>query len=347
MLTKEEFFEFLDKNSQLQHDVTHIGDEAFHKRKAASYEQAWHDYLGCIDLMRKNGKTFSNDNLLNFQQMSEFITDKVANLLLTQGPFHQLLERWTKAATSWGIFASKKFNLPVEIERALAEMEPTFLQKIRPFMDYPEFSPKKMLMNTSLMYCVSNTQEIWARTLIHAGADINKYNPVYGNNPLLLAVSKGWNHSSASNFGDDSIVPPRDEHDVYNTIIHAENQFGIIKCLLASPQLDINAQHLANGMTALHIACLRGDEAEFIQILIDKGADINIKDDDGKTPIDYLDTSYEDAQAMIVKLTGGYHYFSNKKFPHSSDVATLPSREFRQNNIEDIRKSFQHSLKPN
>lgn len=46
--------------------------------------------------------------------------------------------------------------------------------------------------NTELMIDISNSSV--AKGDIEKDKNINKYSLFYGNNPILLAISKGWNH---------------------------------------------------------------------------------------------------------------------------------------------------------
>lgn len=69
----------------------------------------------------------------------------------------------------------------------------------------------------------------------------------------------------------------------------------------------INLQN-AQGLTALHIAAQKGNKI-IIKILLDKKADLSIKDHQGKTPLDYTD-----AQEIKTLLTSQ----QNKNSPHQS-----------------------------
>jgi len=159
-------------------------------------------------------------------------------------------------------------------------------------IDFPNFIENEWhSVNTIIMSRISCTTELkQIFMLMDAGADINKYSIVFGNNPLLLAVSKGWNHLNLEFHKFESSRPPDDQRQ-------------IILTLLNKKEIEINARHLFNGMTALHLACLRGDDPEFIKLLIAKGADTTAKDYFGRSPLDLLDIDFDKAKEIIYKLT--------------------------------------------
>ena len=96
--------------------------------------------------------------------------------------------------------------------------------------------------------CEKSTAEV-VDVLIQYGANINrKYN---GMTPLMVACERGHN--------------------------------GIIQRLLQEPTIDIDAVY-SNGKSALHFAILT---SEVVTALVTKGANPNIRDGSGWTPLDY------------------------------------------------------------
>lgn len=181
--------------------------------------------------------------------------------------------------------------------------------------------------NTQLMMDISNSNSKRIGYLINQTKNINKYNLRYGNNPILLSIAKGYNHANTEHKGPQPSL----------------QQKNIINKLLEREDLDINCIHLGSGMTPLHIACLRGDSSELIQKLLDKGADLNAVDYYGNKPNDLLSYSYEEVQIIIQNMTGNYK-FGGKEHSYiklredQSYTATLPTREERESNIQEIRK---------
>jgi uncharacterized protein len=128
------------------------------------------------------------------------------------------------------------------------------------------------------------------RTLLQAGADVN-IRDNNKENPLLHAGAQGWldilrlaieAHADTrltNRFGGISIIPASERG-------HVE----IVRELLT--RTDINVNHVNNlGWTALLEAIIlsNGDKAhqQIVQILVDHGADVNLADKDGVTPLQH------------------------------------------------------------
>jgi uncharacterized protein len=128
------------------------------------------------------------------------------------------------------------------------------------------------------------------RTLLHAGADVN-IRDNNKENPLLHAGAQGWldilrlaieAHADTrltNRFGGISIIPASERG-------HVE----IVRELLT--RTDINVNHVNNlGWTALLEAIILsdGDKAhqQIVQLLVDNGADVNLADKDGVTPLQH------------------------------------------------------------
>lgn len=185
--------------------------------------------------------------------------------------------------------------------------------------------------NDKLTHLIGNTSVAEAITLIEdKNYDINGYSPFYGDTPLMLAIAKGWNHIDTAWVESKG---PQFDH----------SQRKIIEALFRqADRLDINAVNLINGMTALHIACLRGDDPKLIEQLLLLGAKIDCVDLEGRTPLDLLNCSYEATQLIISDLTwspsrGIRNIFEGTKVSKSY-VATLPTISERLANIEKIKK---------
>lgn len=146
---------------------------------------------------------------------------------------------------------------------------------------------------------------------------INAYSPRFGTNPLILACLKGYNHTDS-------------DRDLWDS---PGRQKDIIDKLLSIPKVDVNLPHLNNGMTPLHIVCMRGDSPELITKLIARGADVNIKDLNGKKPFEYLDMPYDEMKKVMEKLT--CHEFAGE---NKSYVATLPTQQRRISNVRAIKQ---------
>ena len=128
------------------------------------------------------------------------------------------------------------------------------------------------------------------RTLLQAGAGVN-IRDNNKENPLLHAAAQGWldilrlaieAHADTrltNRFGGISIIPASERG-------HVE----IVRELLT--RTDINVNHVNNlGWTALLEAIIlsNGDKAhqQIVQLLVDNGADVNLADKDGVTPLQH------------------------------------------------------------
>jgi hypothetical protein len=191
-------------------------------------------------------------------------------------------------------------------------------------------------VSNELLRAIANSDIPGALRYINLGVALNKYSLTYGNTPLLLAVSKGWPHA-------DTVISQIDNSQFNSIQINTEmQQKNVIIALIKQATIEVNCKHLWNGMTPLHIACLRGDTPLLIQLLLDKGADPKAQDASGKTPFQYLDSDYNEAKKQIILLTGDlFQNFSaivSEAPPeHILFTATLPTRVERNRNIQEIK----------
>jgi|GEM_PF-5481150 hypothetical protein len=131
------------------------------------------------------------------------------------------------------------------------------------------------------------------------GFNVNKiYDPNhYGNNPLMWEIAYGWdikpdgalimlNTFQANPFICDKLGQKNALH--FLLLKGREIQRCIFSAILNHHDIDkhINDKTV-HGDTCLHIACLRRDE-QYITQLLSKGADFNIKNNSGQTPIEML-----------------------------------------------------------
>lgn len=191
----------------------------------------------------------------------------------------------------------------------------------------------------TLAMSIAQTHTNFALKQIRAGVDVNAYNLRFGTTPLLLSIAKGWGHR-------ETIAVREKSPDI-------EMQRPIIEALLNSPGINVHCRFMKNGMTPLHIACLRGDDPALITLLLEHDADPLATDDLGRTPAQLTTLSYEEAQKIITNITGegfeaykfGLHNATRQYAENESEVATLPTRAERDKNI-DVIKNDPRFLKP-
>ena len=70
---------------------------------------------------------------------------------------------------------------------------------------------------------------------------------------------------------------------------------------LVSKGADVNARRSTDGFTPLHDAARSGN-VEIVKFLVSKGADVNVKNNAGKTPLDWAEQS--ENSALIELLSG-------------------------------------------
>ncbi|WP_133134336.1 ankyrin repeat domain-containing protein [Legionella santicrucis] len=179
-----------------------------------------------------------------------------------------------------------------------------------------------MSSQTELLYYIANSRTNTALHYIEEGDYINDYSMEFGYTPILLALCKGWNHVDSRK--------------------HSLAQKPIIEALLAKKALEVNCIHLRNGMTPLHIACLRSDCPELIRALLKRGADCDALDYKGRKPVDMLHVSDEEMQEILCELSGtsdnSFHAFKQYDYlSKQSEIATIPTSQERKQCILNIR----------
>ena len=249
---------------------------------------------------------------------------------------------------------SESSSTPVYVEwlNSLAEEQPSRQ------IDFPTvfLSAKKKgfwKATTPLIDAISSTDTEAVLSLLDRGANPNKYS-TDGTNPLLLTMIQGPKHCSDG--------CKKDEKTPMQTILDA---------LLKQPRLDWNARELTTGMSALHLACLRGD-LDLVGNLLTKISP-HCRDYQNNTPLDLLSKSYEEVQEILYKLTG--ELFGNMDldedlegipkivrlvtsstksskgnspntdlYENESPGATLPTRLERNKNVGAIRELLKQKM---
>lgn len=143
---------------------------------------------------------------------------------------------------------------------------------------------------TPLMIATYKNDVKTAKVLIEAGADVNIQDDMK-NNPFLYAGAEGYldilkltidagaDPALTNRYGGTALIPAS-EH----------GYIDVIKELLTRTNIDVN--HVNNlGWTALMEAIVlsNGNEKQqqVIRLLIEHGADVNIPDNDGVTPLEH------------------------------------------------------------
>ncbi len=292
-INKDQFIHMISKSEQFKKNMLKFersiqkAVSRFEALKAELQEELWLDYETLADLCSSFASAVIERYRLDFPSPILMMNDLLLNYLPIQRQlfdFHH-------------ICADRSHNR---------------------YISFPEAELESY--GTNLTIAISNSDVLGSQTLISQVTNINKYSYGFGNNPLLLAVAKGWTHYHHTYYFN-----PREPLTI-------TGQRKIIEGLFSRQDLDVNKQHLFNGMTALHIACLRGDDPLLIQKLLARGADVELIDYEGKIAMDYLDVDYSNAKQIFLCL--------HPDNSETSDVYTLPGEQERINHIEQIRAVF-------
>jgi ankyrin repeat protein len=162
---------------------------------------------------------------------------------------------------------------------------------------------------TALLLAVQRGDIDLARYLISRGADLNAEadNLV---TPWLLAGALGRTEMLAAMLDAGTVDYARRNRYGGNALIPAceRGHVETVRLLLSRSKIDVN--HVNNlGWTALLEAVILGDggprHIEIVKLLLAAGADPNIADNDGVTPLRHARDRRYDAIAAIIRDAGG------------------------------------------
>lgn len=149
------------------------------------------------------------------------------------------------------------------------------------------------------------------KSLINAGADVNKTNTANGTTPLMIASLQGNTEIVKELIAAGADINIKDNHG-YTAIYLATKYPEVLQELIAAGS-DINAKN-NEGFTALMRAIIYGNSntIDIAETLIAAGADVNAKEKHGLTPL------------MFASLPGIY------TISYACDHAEDPAECFRQ-----------------
>lgn len=136
-----------------------------------------------------------------------------------------------------------------------------------------------------------------AQALLKADPELVQVTDDWGNNPLLLARSKGMIELLLRFGADINVKNMHDRSLMHVLAFRYDNTLNDSIELLLSNGADINARDVL-GWTPLHAAADFGDFGA-VKCLVLHGADVNLHDNDGRTP---LQASLEDEDGNWLEI---------------------------------------------
>jgi ankyrin repeat protein len=166
---------------------------------------------------------------------------------------------------------------------------------------------RDMRGRTALLAATQRNEIEVARFLIREGADVNAKDFVH-DTPFLLAAAEGRIEILKMALAVDADL--KDTNRYRGTALIPAAHHGhveAVKLLLATP---INRDHVNNlGWTALLEAVILGDggqkHTEIVRLLVEAGANVNIADRDGVTPLTHAKNRGYAQMARILSAAGG------------------------------------------
>ncbi|MHA0856524.1 ankyrin repeat domain-containing protein [Paenibacillus sp. CMAA1364] len=175
-------------------------------------------------------------------------------------------------------------------------------------LDGADIDATDYIGRTSAMIAVHTKQLDLFRLLLEKGANINiRDNRM--DNPILyagaegmldfvkVAIAAGADTSILNRFGGTALIPASDRGHV-----------DIVEELLTTS--DVNVNHINNlGWTALLEAIILGDGGKdhqvIVQLLIQYGADVNLADSEGKSPLQHAESNGYREMIEMLTIKGG------------------------------------------
>ena len=172
---------------------------------------------------------------------------------------------------------------------------------MRYLVSLPEVDLNRQVTNnyTALHCAVERKHADVVQVLIDAGADIETKNSK-GRSPLHLASISGELTTVKILVEAGADVRATDaERDTCLMFAAYGGYTDTVRYLVSLPEVDLDHEG-SNNFSALQLA-VQGKHADVMQVLIDAGADIETKDDDGRSPLHVASLSELAAVKMLVK----------------------------------------------
>ncbi|MDQ0781317.1 ankyrin repeat protein/ketosteroid isomerase-like protein [Chryseobacterium sp. W4I1] len=180
---------------------------------------------------------------------------------------------------------------------------------------------EKKIQSQKLVKAITQYDIKNIKVLIDGGIDINERIPKMGNynddfTPLSLAASKGYDKIVRLLLDSGADITMLSGL-MGATVLHEAAYAGHVKVIEILMQyieknsikgIDINAQGLYNGMTALHDAVWQNNMGA-VKILVDKGADLSLTSHSGLTPLEFAELYNYSEIILFLKDVSKTSYF--------------------------------------
>lgn len=120
-----------------------------------------------------------------------------------------------------------------------------------------------------------------------------------GNLPIHQAIKDGDINNFKKLIQDKQNINAYNEWGDTPLLVATRNHKSEMANLLIDAGADINAQNRRDGQTALHVAADHYGSEAIMNLLLSKGADKNIKDNDGLTSDDILKEKQQDQELKV------------------------------------------------
>ncbi len=192
--------------------------------------------------------------------------------------------------THYGFTLEEHVAYELKVNKKPAER--TKIEAIQSALQRRQAQDQALVKDNPLMDAVINNDLDTLGALLKQGFPVDKRSPCLGNfndghTPLLVAVRDG-HYEAARQLLAGGADPNAVEPTFLAVPLHKATYNGradMTQLLLQHPDININYQGPTNGYTPLHDALWHGFE-NCAKLLIDAGANLELRGNDGKRPID-------------------------------------------------------------
>lgn len=194
------------------------------------------------------------------------------------------------------------------------------------FRDSAQVNSQDSHGRTALFWAAVNDSEEMARLLLEKAADVNLADQ-YGATPLHMALECNSEKVLEVLMGHGASLSARTKSP--------EDRFGWGRSFDWSSPKETSKCSAPGGSTPLHVAVLRTQSPRIVRILLDAGADIDPKNDDGETPLfvtmDTASSQFGSEEMSITRILLSRGASMNTR---NNEGVTLLMRAARARNLE-------------